>query len=377
MQKLQRSMTMFLLLATVLALTAVSGPGDAVLGKAAEKTRTIVDQNGRTVKLPAQVKRVVVTTIWPLPSVFYMVDGSTKRLVGIPPASRSAAGPSMLSVVAPEIMKAETVFATGDDVNLEELMKLRPDVVLFRGENAPEQAKLEKTGIPAVGFRTTSLADGNSIENVYTWMKLLEQVLGKSAKQSKAEEFKRQSLQALNMIQARVKNIPAEKRTRALFLYKDDEKTITVAGSNHFSHFWLTATGAIDVAADIKGTAVVNMEQIYKWDPDIIYITNFTETLPEDLLGNKINGQDWSRVKAVKNHQVYKEPLGIYRWYPPSTDVPLMLKWLAQKNYPGLFNDYSIETEIKTYFKQFYHYQLRDSQVRQILNPPRDAAKDS
>lgn len=377
MRKLQRSMTMFLLLAAVLAVAAGSGPGNAVWGKATAKTRTVVDQNGRTVKLPVQVKRVVVTTIWPLPSVFYLVDGSTKRLVGIPPASRSAAGPSMLSAMAPEIMKAETVFATGNDVNLEELMKLRPDVVLFRGENAPEQEKLEKTGIPAVGFRTTSLADGNSIENVYTWMKLLEQVLGKSEKQSKAEEFKRQSLQALNMIQERVKNIPMEKRTRALFLYKDDEKAITVAGSNHFSHFWLTATGAVNVAADIKGTAVVNMEQIYKWDPDIIYITNFTETLPEDLLGNKVNGQDWSRVKAVKNHKVYKEPLGIYRWYPPSTDVPLMLKWLAQKNYPGLFSDYSIETEIKKYFRQFYHYQLRDSQVRQILNPPRDAAKDS
>ena len=67
-------------------------------------------------------------------------------------------------------------------------------------------------------------------------------------------------------------------------------------------------------------------------------------------------------------------PLGIYRWYPPSGDAPLMLKWMAQKNHPDLFS-YDMNEEIKDYYKRYYNYELSDMQVDEILNPPSEAAK--
>lgn len=72
------------------------------------------------------------------------------------------------------------------------------------------------------------------------------------------------------------------------------------------------------------------MEQIYAWNPDIIFITNFTETQPADLLENKVDGQDWSQVKAVQEGKVYKIPLGIYRWFPPSGG-PINVKVVSAK----------------------------------------------
>lgn len=51
-------------------------------------------------------------------------------------------------------------------------------------------------------------------------------------------------------------------------------------------------------------------------------------------IGGLLQGQDWNQLKAVKNKQVYKVPLGIYRWYPPNGDAPLVLKWMAQHNHP-------------------------------------------
>ena len=113
----------------------------------------------------------------------------------------------------------------------------------------------------------------------------------------------------------------------------------------------------------------VSIEQILAWNPDIIYIGNFCETQPEEILENKIEGQDWSQVKAVKNGRIYKLPLGLYRWDPPSTDSALMLKWLAQKHYPELFSDYDIEEEIKNFYLRFYHYELSDEEVQKILHP--------
>jgi iron complex transport system substrate-binding protein len=375
MEKSLKKSLIWLMLMAALAGGAVGlTPGSTAWGAKTGRERTVVDQNGRTVKLSAKIRRAVVTTIWPLPSVFLMVDGSARKLVGIPPASKSAAKVSLFATLAPEILKAQTGFVNGTDVNVEELMKLQPDVVLYRAENTPEQVKLEKAGIPAVAFKTASQAEGNAIENVYTWMKLLGQVLGK---ETKVAEFRKYANQALDLLHSKLQRVPDEKRPRAVILFRHNEKQVTVAGTGHFGHYWLTTTGAVDVAAAVKGTAVVNMEQIYQWDPEIIYITNFSETLPEDLIENKVPGQDWSRVRAIKEKKVYKVPLGIYRWYPPCTDSPLMLKWMAQKNHPKLFKGMSIEKEIKTYYQKFYKYQLDEKQIKQILNPPREAAKDA
>ncbi len=42
--------------------------------------------------------------------------------------------------------------------------------------------------------------------------------------------------------------------------------------------------------------ASVGVEQILAWNPEVIYITNFCETMLEDLYQNRIKGQDWSKV---------------------------------------------------------------------------------
>src|SRR5699024_9051512 len=178
------------------------------------------------------------------------------------------------------------------------------------------------------------------------------------------------------MINDRLKGTKESEKPKVLFLHQHTDNSIVVAGSNFHSEKWIKATGGMDVVGEdgVEGQKEVNMEQIYKWNPDKIYITNFTETQPNDLLKNKVTGQDWSQVKAIKNKEVYKVPLGIYRWFPPNGDAPLMLKWMAQHNHPDKF-DYSMKDEIKSYYQNFYDYKLSDEDVESILHPSSDAAK--
>ena len=147
------------------------------------------------------------------------------------------------------------------------------------------------------------------------------------------------------------------------------------AGSDAFGQYWLESTGAINVARDLKDYPEINMEQIYKWDPEIIFITNFSPRLPEDLLNNTIEGHDWKNVTAVKNKQVFKFPLGMYRWYPPASDTPLVLKWLATKNQPELFKNTDMEKEVKDYYERFYGVNLSKDNLYRIFHPSRDAAR--
>lgn len=326
------------------------------------KADTIIDQNGNEVKIPKEINRVVLVPL-PLPALYYFVTGSCKNIVGIHPESKSNAKVSMLGELAPELMNVPTGFVKGKDLNIEELLKLRPDIIFFWGLFPKQAEQFGTINIPAVAVHTVK--GGNALKTLHLWMNLLGATFGEKERTSELVAHNRKTMK---MISARVRNIPQEKKPRALLLFYHSTKQIC-SGKGNYSQFWLESTGAVNVAESIPGISALNMEQIYKWDPDIIYISNFSNTLPEEILNNTIAGQDWSKVKAVKAKRVYKIPSGIYRWVPPCADAALMLKWLAQKNHPKLFNDYTIEEEIKQHYLKFIHHSLSREQIERILHP--------
>ena len=117
------------------------------------------------------------------------------------------------------------------------------------------------------------------------------------------------------------------------------------------------------------------MEQIYAWDPQVIFITNFNTYYPSDLYNNTVEGYDWSPVQAVKYKDVHKMPLGIYRSYTPGADCPVTLLWMAKATYPELFDDIDIIEEAKTYYKDVFGIELTDEQVKSIFEPAQSAGE--
>ncbi len=332
-------------------------------------TRIIVDHAGNEVEIPTEINRIAITTITPLPSVYCLFDGSAERLVGISPSSMAAAENSLLVDVIPGLADVYTGFMNGSEVNIEELLALDPDVVFYRQGTGDEYEKLSAAGIPAVCFSTTQWGS-NSIETFEAWVQLLGEVLNQ---QDKAEGIVEYGREVYDMIQGRLEGVAQEDMPRVLWLYKYSNGVITTAGT-HFGQWWSEATGSVNVASELEGSPEVNMEQIYEWNPDKIFITNFVPYLSEDLYNNAIEGHDWSVVKAVREGEVYKCPLGMYRWYPPSSDTPLMLMWLAKINHPDLFEDIDMEEETVKYFKRFYDVDLTEEDLEKIFNPVREAA---
>ena len=356
---------------TVLLLLFLSLVGAASAASGTEKaTRVVVDHTGKEVRIPAKIERIVITGPWPLPSVYCLFEGAGDKLVGIHPGSMSAAKHSLLPRVAPGILKARTEFLKGDVLNSEELFELKPDVVFYRVETAAHAGQLALTGIPAVGF-STALSGFDTIKTFESWVHLLGEVLQQEDRASGIVEYGRRTY---DEIQDALNGVKGLKRPRALILFNYGEGSIKTSGSNFYGQYWLESTGAINVASELSGVADINMEQVYAWDPDIIYITNFSRHMPEDLYENAIPGHDWSTVRAVRERKVYKFPLGMYRWYPPASDTPLVLKWLAKKNQPELFADVDMDAEVRAYYKRFYNLDLTDEDLRNIFNPAREAA---
>lgn len=362
------------MLLCVAMLTVVAGCGaseskeNAEKKEEAESTVSIVDQNDMTATIEKNPDRVVMTAL-PLPSIYALTGQPLEYLVGVHPGSTSAIENSVMASMYPELAGIADGFIEGTDINVEELMKLDPDVVMYWAEYLEQYEVLNSAGISAVGVKTQG--DGDVLTTLESWLEIMGQMYDDSGNVDKVIEYGRSVEAEINEV---IDTIPEEEKPRVLYLYNHGSEDISVSGTKFYGDYWINAGGGINVAQELEGPSSVNMEQIYEWNPDIIILTTFTETMPEDLYNNTIDGQDWSQINAVKNGKVYKEPLGVYRWFPPSGDAPLMLKWMAQTLNPDYF-DYDMVEEIKDYYNEFYQYELTDEQVDGILTANPEAAK--
>lgn len=359
---------------TASAETASTPAVPETVSKSASQTeagpKIIVDHAGAEVEIPDQIDRIVVGNTLPLASVLTVYLGGAEKIVGMHPASMGAAQSGLLSELFPEILEAETGFIDGQEINLEELLKLEPDIVI--GVGAEQAQALRDVGIPAVTLSVSNW-DYDVVETYDQWIALFDQIFGENPLTRRVSEY---SHKAYEEIQKKVSSIPEEERKRVMILFNYSEETMTTSGPVFFGQYWCEATGTINVAegAEGVGAIAINMEQVYEWNPDIIIITNFTSALPEDLYHNRIGNDDWSTVNAVKNKQVYKMPLGLYRTYTPGADTPVTLQWFAKTVYPELFEEVDIYAVTRDYFKEYHNVDLTDEQIESMYSPSRSSA---
>lgn len=335
-------------------------------------TITVVDHDGNTVTLPKEIKKIVVADIFPLPSVLAVFFDSADKLVGIAPTSMAAAKNSLLSELYPEILNAKTDFMQGSTVNTEELAKLEPDVVFYSAGNAQQGENLRNAGFNAVAISANKWGY-NAIETLNQWIDLLSQMF--PASKDRAAIAQRASNEAYTLVSERVGNLKDEEKKNVFFIFQCNESTILTSGKNFFGQWWADAMGANNVAEELTkdNSVAVNLEQVIKWNPDVIFITNFTPVQPNDLYTNAIGNYDWSAISAIISHQVYKMPLGMYRSYTPGIDTPVTLLWFAKTVYPELFEDIDVIEEVIAYYDEVFGIELTEEQAKGIFAPSGNA----
>ena len=343
-------------------------PAEEAPEAAPDGTVTITDHADRTVTVPTDPERVVILDILPLPSVLTVFLGSAETILAMEPASMNAAKNGILSELFPEVLNVNTDIMNGDDVNVEALLALDPQIVFYNAANATLCEELENAGLTAVAVSPTKW-NYDCIVTYDHWIELLSEIYPSVDLSSEVSDF---STAMYELVQERVADMDDSERKTVLFLFQYDENTMITSGSSFFGQWWCDATGALnaanEVAADNKNAAIT-MEQVYAWDPDVIVITNFTQTQPDDLYNNAIGDDDWSTVAAVKNGEVYKMPLGTYRTYTPGVDTPMTLEWLASILYPELFPEFDLTADVRAYYLDLYGVELTDEQIEAMYHP--------
>lgn len=353
----------FLLFAAFISLFFICGGATASqTSKPVTKTITITDHTGKAVTIPAKLNRVAIDQV-PLLSTYVMFHGgSAPYLVGISGTVLASASKTVLVNIAPEIKNVSTAHYDKGELNVEQLLTLKPDIVFYNAGNTARGELLAKAGIPAVGFST----NGDPTKLYADWLRLLEKVFQQPGKMNNAINY---GNKLIADVTKRAATVSHDKRKKVLILFNYDNGDTRVSGSKkHFGHHWLRTVNVCNVAESVQGVAVVNLEQIYGWQPELIVMPGEGQCriTPSRVIKNTIEGADFSPLRAVKEGKVYSSELGMWSWYTPNPDAPLVVLWLAKLAYPELFANIDLKKKTFEYYRKFYHYDLSTTQIEAI-----------
>lgn len=327
-------------------------------------TITIVDHDGVEVTLDRNLERVVVASLNPMPSLLSLFLGSGETVVGMNNTSYDAVSKGIMAELFPELLDADTSFYQGSDINIEQLLKLDPQVVIIISGDAELRSMLENAGLTVVAFGVGNW-DYSIVDTFANWIDLLCDMYPDQENTINITDY---SNEIIDLVQSRVSELSEDEIKDILFLFQYDENSIRTSGQKFFGQYWSETVGANNVAGENEGGNIeITMEQVYSWEPDTIFISNFTTAQPEDLYNNAIGSEDWSLVPAVENSEVYKMPLGSYRTYSVSAEMPVVLLWMAQKTYPDLFEDINIVEEMIDFYSMAFGIEITETQAKKIL----------
>ena len=242
-------------------------------------------------------------------------------------------------------------------VNIEEVLKIDPDIVFVK--NDEDMIKIfEDLGIPAV------VVNHRDFDAYLTMMTNLGRVLGKDDRAARFVDYHQKMFEELTAI---TENLSDEERPSVMFI--PFAKALKTVPSTVMPAVYIDIAGGFITTKELTrgGAQAVSMEQVIKWNPDVVLLGNFEYVNPQDLYDNNLEGQDWTSVKAFQNKQVYLEPLGAYRWGPPNHESPLQVMWLGELLHPDLFN-YDLRQEIRDFYQEMYDYDLSEEQIDNILH---------
>ena len=350
--------------ATSTALVACSGASDS---GGTDDTRTITDHADKQVTLPATITRVAIDQI-PIESTYIAYfDGSAPNLVGMSAARVAALKETVAAQIAPEILEVDTSYYDNGELNVESLLALNVDVVLYNAHNTEHGQMFDKAGIPAVGFTTT----GDPTSTYADWMHLLEDVFNEPGKMTDKISL---GTGYVEDAQVRAAKIAETDKLSALVLMGVGDGKLTVAAGTEgwFTDCWAKRMNYTDAAAGTEGSALpVDLETVLSWDPDSILVTGkgMSNLTAKDVLAGSVDGVDFTQLTAYKNKAVYSTGLGMWNWFTPNPDAPLAAYWVGSELYPDQFADIDLPALTKDYYHRMYAFDLTDEQVATIIDP--------
>lgn len=336
---------------------AQSGEQDATQETA--ETREITDMAGRKVTVPTAENIESVFSAGPVAAIFlYMVVPD--KLLGW----NYELNDVEKSIILDKYQDLPN-FGMGDAVNYEAVIAANPTIAINSGKINDTMvsdcdALSESLGIPVV-------AVDNELNNSAEAFRFMGELLGVEDHAEELAQYAEQVFTDINVLS----DIPEEKKVSVYFGNGEDSLETAPRGSQHAQI--LDAINAVNVA-DLElgdGSRVqISAEQLLAWDPDVIVVNGEPKadksgnSAAEDILSNP----DYASLKAVQDQKVYGTPNVPFSWVdrPAGPNRLIGMRWFSALIYPEYIKC-DINEEIHKFFDLFYHVDLSDEQLENVL----------
>lgn len=237
---------------------------------------TIVDDIGSTVTIPAKPERIVS-----------LLPSSTEILCAL--GHYPVAVTKWDDYPADAREKAEYVFEDALNPNLEQILNLEPDLIMYWLASEEDTKKIKSLGVPVVVFEARSIAD------VYQSIATAGQIIDR---QEQAKLIIEGMKAKEKSIENRLSQFTGEKRK----VWMEVDIKLFTAGRGTFLHEVITKAGGINIAEDVQGWKQFNSEQVIARNPDVIFETySYANPDAVEIIKNR---KGWSNIEAVKNNRV-------------------------------------------------------------------------
>mgnify|MGYP000479574640 FL=1 len=323
------------------------------------ETREITDMAGRKVTVPAAENIESVFSAGPVAAIFlYMV--APDKLLGW----NYELNDVEKSIILEKYQDLPN-FGMGDAVNYEAVIAANPTIAINSGKINDAMvsdcdALSESLGIPVV-------AVDNELNNSAEAFRFMGELLGVEDHAEELAQYAEQVFTDINVLS----DIPEEKKVSVYFGNGEDSLETAPRGSQHAQI--LDAINAVNVA-DLElgdGSRVqISAEQLLAWDPDVIVVNGEPKadksgsSAAEDILSNP----DYASLKAVQDQKVYGTPNAPFSWVdrPAGPNRLIGMRWFSALIYPEYIKC-DINEEIHKFFDLFYHVDLSDEQLENVL----------
>jgi iron complex transport system substrate-binding protein len=323
------------------------------------ETREITDMAGRKVTVPTAENIESVFSAGPVAAIFlYMVVPD--KLLGW----NYELNDVEKSIILDKYQDLPN-FGMGDAVNYEAVIAANPTIAINSGKISDTMvsdcdALSESLGIPVV-------AVDNELNNSAEAFRFMGELLGVEDHAEELAQYAEQVFTDINVLS----DIPEEKKVSVYFGNGEDSLETAPRGSQHAQI--LDAINAVNVA-DLElgdGSRVqISAEQLLAWDPDVIVVNGEPKadksgsSAAEDILSNP----DYASLKAVQDQKVYGTPNAPFSWVdrPAGPNRLIGMRWFSALIYPEYIKC-DINEEIHKFFDLFYHVDLSDEQLENVL----------
>jgi iron complex transport system substrate-binding protein len=317
---------------------------------------TLKDSLGRTVTIPAKVERIL--SLQPEITRIIVALGAGERLVGIDYFLRH--DDRLFKIIYPQESRLPVVSRPDDSVNKELVVRLDPDVVFASPSEFQAPDSIQRNlGIPVI-----ALSSLGHFDKLLGEIELVGAVTGL---EDRAQELVTFFQDKIRPISEHAASVPSEKKPRIYLSFWSSltrtpvfyEPVNSAGGINLAENLLPSSLGSIQT--------VITLEQILKWDPEIILIQgNFPPEERMVTVKQVLEDRRLSSLQAVKDKQVYYT-FGFWYWWDPA-EVLVETLYLAGMFYPEKFGRIDLAKEGQEIFTKFYREQGAFSALWKLLN---------